>query len=285
MKKFITLIFVMLFSVSSFAQARPELEKLVETEKAFAKTAETKGTKAAFLEFLADDAIVFNPTAANGKEVWRNRPESPSLLVWNPTYADISSNGALGYTTGDFSFYPKGKTGEATAFGQFFSVWQRQSDGNYKAVLDLGITHPKPATVESAWKAAPVITNNPDSNKPSATAAAQSFFEQAEMNGLSKAYKMFAAEDVRLLREGDAPFLGKKAALERVKKDKGTIKFSKRLFFVGGGDLAYLSDTYTLTKEDKSTVKGNFAQVWRLRNGAWQLVMDVWNLLPPEKKQ
>lgn len=282
MKKLLILFFLSVTCI--YGQNNADLQKLVETEKAFAKAAEMNGTRSAFLEFLADDGIVFSPTATNGKEVWKNRTASPALLAWSPTYADVSSNGVLGYTTGDWSFRPKGKSDEPTAFGQYFTVWQKQADGNFKAVLDLGVAHPKPTTVETTWKSPAPVSNNTDSKKASATGAAQSFFEQAEMSGLAKAYKMFAAEDVRLLREGSFPILGRKDALERVKKDKGTVKFSKRMFFVGGGDLAYLSDAYTLTKEDKTTVKGNLAQVWRLRNGNWQLVMDVWNQLPPEKK-
>lgn len=282
MKKLLALFFLGVGCV--YGQNNTDLQKLVETEKAFAKAAETNGTRAAFLEFLADDGIVFSPTATNGKEVWKTRPANTALLEWSPTYADISSNGVLGYTTGDWAFHPKGKGTEASAFGQYFTVWQKQADGNFKAVLDLGIAHPKPATVETTWKSPTVVSGSTDSKKPSATAAAQTFFEQAETGGLAKAYKMFAAEDVRLLREGSTPIVGRKDALERVKKDQGAVKFSKRMFFVGGGDLAYLSDTYTVTKEDKTTVKGNLAQVWRLRNGSWQLVMDVWNQLPPEKK-
>ena len=83
-----------------FGQTKPEAEKIVETEKAFAKAADEKGIKPAFLEFLADDGIIFRPAAINGKESFRSRPDSPALLSWRPTFADISSNGALGYSTG-----------------------------------------------------------------------------------------------------------------------------------------------------------------------------------------
>lgn len=279
------LLLFLLFFGNSYGQSSPDLQKLVATEKAFAKADETNGTKAAFLEFLADDGIVFSPLATNGKEAWKNRPNSPALLAWNPAYADVSSNGALGYTTGGWSFHPKGKTDPATSIGQYFTVWQKQADGNFKAVLDLGVSHPKPATDIADWTSPTIVSSAPDTKKSTSTAAAQLFFETAEAGGLSKAYKTFAAEDVRLLREGVFPILGKQNALETIKKEKGAVKFSKRMFFVGGGDFAYLSDTYTLTKADKTSVKGNFAQVWRLRDGGWQIVIDVWNELPPEKKQ
>ena len=124
------------------APLKNDLQKLVDTELSFAKTAAEKGTKTAFLTFLADDGIIFNPTEANGKLVWKARPESPALLAWNPAWADISSDGKLGYTTGGWEFRPQGKTDKPTAFGEYVTLWQIQSDGTFKAVLDIGIKHP-----------------------------------------------------------------------------------------------------------------------------------------------
>ena len=140
-------------SMNKNAPTKNDLQKLVETEQTFAKTAADKNTKAAFLEFLADDGIVFNPTEANGKLVWKARPESPALLAWNPAWADISSDGKLGYTTGGWEFRPKGKTDKPAGFGEYVTLWQKQGDGSYKAVLDIGINHPSNSfSAMAAWK-------------------------------------------------------------------------------------------------------------------------------------
>ncbi len=102
------LILIIVFCATSiFAQSRVDLEKVVETEKAFARFADEKGIKPAFLEFLADDGVMFNPQQINGKELWLSRPESPALLSWYPVFADVSSNGVLGYTTGEGEYRPK----------------------------------------------------------------------------------------------------------------------------------------------------------------------------------
>ena len=109
-----------------FAQNRIEVEKVVETEKAFARFADEKGVKPAFLEFLTDDALMFNPQQINGKEMWRARPDdSPATLHWYPTFADVSSNGALGYTTGRGEYRAKGKSDAQIYYTEFFSVWRR----------------------------------------------------------------------------------------------------------------------------------------------------------------
>src|SRR4051812_17077302 len=70
-----------------------DLDSIVNTERAFARTAAEKGTRDAFLAFMADDSIVFAPGPTNGKKNWEARAKRPGLLSWEPMYADISAAG------------------------------------------------------------------------------------------------------------------------------------------------------------------------------------------------
>src|ERR1041385_6183656 len=117
---------------------------LVEMEHAFAKAAATKGTRDAFLEFLADDGVIFQPAPVNGKRFWTERQPRKGLLNWEPAFADVSRAGDLGYTTGPWEFRPNGPDDKPVAFGQYFTVWKKQSDGSWKAVLDRGVSTDKP---------------------------------------------------------------------------------------------------------------------------------------------
>ncbi|MGI8468633.1 MAG: DUF4440 domain-containing protein [Pyrinomonadaceae bacterium] len=279
-KLFVLLIFIL--SVNVFAQSNAQ--KIYDTEKTFEKAVAEKGIKQGFLEYLADEGFIFNPSPVNGKEAWNNRPDSPASLTWNPVFIDVSSNGALAYSTGNGIFRPKGKDDPNAYYSEYATVWQRQPNGNYKAVLDIGVSHDKPASIETEWKSPAASTANSIVPKINSTVAAQSLFETAQSEGVSKAYKIFAADDIRLLRENSMPIIGKKAALEQTKKEKDAIKFTKRMFFVSAGDLAYLSDTFTLSKDGKITGKGNIVQVWKLRNGVWQIVLDVITPIPLEQK-
>lgn len=282
MKKIIVLL-IFILSVNIFAQNNAQ--KIYETERTFEKAAAEKGINQAFIEFLADDGIIFVPLSVNGKEFWRNRPASLAFLSWNPVFIDVSANGALAYSIGNSIYRPQGKTDANAFYGEYATVWQRQPDGNYKVVLDIGISHDKPAAIETNWKSPAVSNADFVSQQTTSTAAAQSFFEAAQTEGLSKAYKTFAADDVRFLREDSMPMTGKKAALEYLKKQKDQIKYSKRMFFVGAGDLAYLNDTYTtLSKDGKTTDRGNIVQIWKLKGGVWEIVLDVAALIPLEQK-
>src|SRR5213595_2860652 len=110
--------------------------ELVAMERAFAKAAATKGTRDAFLEFLADDGIIFQPGPVNGKQFWQARTPRKGRLSWEPVFADVSLAGDLGYTTGPYEFRPNGADDKPIAFGQYFTVWKKQTDGSWKVALD-----------------------------------------------------------------------------------------------------------------------------------------------------
>ena len=277
MKIITSTIFILLFAFCVFAQSY--LQKLVDAEKAFAAYAAERSTKQAFLQFLADDGVVFNPDRRNGKEVWRAREENVALLSWYPAVADISSTGLIGYTTGPWEYRPKGKTDAPVAFGHYSTVWQKQPNGEFKAVLDMGVSHPKSDIREAEW-ALPAKAAGAASEKESyAGDTAALFYSMLRDGDDEKAYKTFAAGDIRMMREGKLPIVGKKAALDEMKKDKSRIEIARRISFFGSGDLAYVTNTYKRTDKDNKVEAGNFMQVWKLRNGRWQIVLDVFNPL------
>jgi hypothetical protein len=278
MKIILCFLLSIIFGIGILAQTN--LEKVVETEKAFARTAAEKNTKAAFLEFSAIDGIQFAPNSVNSKEYWKDRPAAASLLAWTPEFADISSNGVLGYTTGPWEFRPNGKGDAPNGFGHYVTLWQKQTDGAFRFVLDIGISHSQVALV-SNWTSPADSGKELNEGKVSAADASTQFFEMADKSGLEKAYKAFASEDLRLYREGKIPFVGKKNALAEIKKSKAKIKFAKRSIFTSAADLAYISNAYTLFAQDgKEAEKGYFLQIWKFRNGGWQIVLDLFSPLP-----
>jgi ketosteroid isomerase-like protein len=99
---------------------------------------------------------------------------------------------------------------------------------------------------------------------------------------VAKAYKAFASDDIYLLREGKQPLVGRSAAVRFIEDQKLSIRFPKRRSFIEAGDLAYVNSEYTLLGKDGSAIeKGNFVQVWKLRNGRWQIAADLFLPLPP----
>lgn len=126
-----------------------KLEKqLRDTDLQFSKETGERRLEG-WMDFFADDAAVIRDgKVITGKQslrelftpVFANKDFS---LSWTPTKVELSKDGTLGYTYGDY----EAKNGQATSRGMYVTVW-RLIGGKWKVVLDLGSQpreQPKPA--------------------------------------------------------------------------------------------------------------------------------------------
>src|SRR5215207_4861848 len=132
MKCFLALLFIVASALCTWSQGG--LPQLLGTESGFVTAAE-KEMKSAFLEYLAPDAILFRPQAVNGREYWSAKSGSTGeVLVRKTIFADIASNGLLGYTTGNWRQFKRGKSESDAVYGQYVTVWEKKPTGGYRAV-------------------------------------------------------------------------------------------------------------------------------------------------------
>ena len=79
---------------------------MTDAERAFAQASKQHGVRAAFLEFLDDDAIGFEPSLGRAKAAWRARPVPAdplaTTLSWQPRAGDVAASGDLGWLTGPY---------------------------------------------------------------------------------------------------------------------------------------------------------------------------------------
>lgn len=119
------------------AQSNLELKEQVrQAETAFAKTMADRD-HAAFVSFLADEAIFVGRTARRGKaqvaEGWKPFFEGKQVpFSWAPETVEVLDSGTLALSSGPV-FDPAGKR-----TGTFNSVWRREKDGRWRIVLDNG---------------------------------------------------------------------------------------------------------------------------------------------------
>lgn len=278
MKLTLAVVLALFSIIPIYGQA--DLQKIVDTEHEFAKFALEKGTKAAFLEFSAADGLLFVPDRVNAKEHWNSRGPSVGLLSWDPNYADVSANGLLGYTTGNWEFRPKGKDDVASAFGEFITVWLRHPDGRYRFVVDIGVGHAKPSKYSTDWITSADKAKDLNEKNSSAGDNANGFYTTMTEQGIAKAYETYAVDDLRSFREDKAPILGKKQLMSLMKSEKATYSIPKRSSFFGSADLAYTTNTYTKAVDGKIVEKGNTMQIWKLIKGRWRIVLDIFKPVP-----
>src|ERR1044072_566915 len=75
MGRFFSVVLILFVAPRVFAQA--DVQPLLQVQNAFDKAASERGMKSAFLEFLGDDAIIFQPHPMNGKKYWSSREADP----------------------------------------------------------------------------------------------------------------------------------------------------------------------------------------------------------------
>jgi len=251
---------------------------LVEMEHAFAKAAATKGTRDAFLEFLADDGIIFQPGPVNGKKFWSERQPRKGLLSWEPIFADVSRAGDLGYTTGPWEFRPNGPDDQPVAFGQYFTIWKKQRDGSWKAVLDRGVSSEKSFATKlllfPLYDESSVGDTKFDLSRGRAALIKleEEFSTLSARKGTTAAFDSYLASDVRMLRQNIAPVVGKENALLLVSESAGTLTWKPAVTDVAAsGDLGYTYGTYDLKRGDLVIEHGSYVRVWKKQ----RVVLDV----------
>jgi len=274
------------------------LDSVVAAEKAFAQTAAEKGTREAFLTFLADDGLVFQPDPMNGKEAWKARQPPPgSLLSWYPVHSEVSLAGDLGFNTGPFEFRQK-REEKPVVFGQFSTIWARQADGSWKAALDLGTATPEPPapvtpSIALTGPAKVEVTALPKVDMKAALTALldadRAFATATQEKGSATAYEPLLTDDVRLVRASRQPALGREAARALLAENPQPTTWEP----LGGGvsrsgDLGY---TYGFVKRHEDGPQSpwingsNYLRVWRKeKDGPWKLAFEVFSPRPNKPK-
>jgi len=136
------------------ADGRPDVSaeagKIRAMEVEMMTAGEEKGADG-YMSFYADDAVELPAGAPmlEGKENIRKTmgflDDKNNRLTWTAIRVDVAASGDLAYTCGVYEFHSKDKDGKPTVeYGKYTTVWKKQSDGQWKVVLDMGNASPKP---------------------------------------------------------------------------------------------------------------------------------------------
>jgi ketosteroid isomerase-like protein len=281
---------------ASRAHADAALDSLVAHERAFAALATAKGMREAFLTYLDEDGVIFTPTATNGKKSWEAKPESKASLLWEPAYAQVSSSGDLGYTTGPWELHPapdsSGTAAPASSylFGTFHSVWKKKRHDAWRVVADIGVVHDRPGRGglgNGSFTAAPFLPiRTMKGSKVNLNGLDRNLSKAMRATGARDAIAAHGATDLRLSTQGAFPATGLDEAELRADSTARFFEFwPEGSGIASSGDLAY---TYGWSQrfikaEGAPADTGAYLHVWR-QEGArtWKLALAVWNPLRPK---
>jgi ketosteroid isomerase-like protein len=276
-------LFFLLFSASIFAQDQKQkenLQKLIETEKAFAQASIDKGTKNAFLEFLSKESIVFDKSMpVNGWEYWQ-KLDFKGLITWQPIIAEIAGSSDLGYTVGNYQVHNTTATDKPSTFGSFVTLWKKQADNSWKVAVDMGVAHEE-IILNSANITENYPTFKPYELKNQMVLAERMVFMNDHFywkNAKSSLnpFEPHLAQNVRLYRKNLKPIIGKENAKIFLKKmyDKNLVYTGLKAISSNAGDLVCVYGV--ISGAGKS---GTYLRIYKQETkDAWKIMVEMVDL-------
>jgi ketosteroid isomerase-like protein len=124
---------------------REDRRALMAVDRGFSEKVATEGFRV--MEDFYDEDAVYMPSFAPSVEgrdkildFYRPYYDSKAMkLAWTPSRAEVSRSRDLGWTIGTYEFTRTDDLGATVVRrGRYVTIWKKQSDGSWKAVLDSG---------------------------------------------------------------------------------------------------------------------------------------------------
>lgn len=263
---------------------------LAVEEAKFAAYSVKNGMRAAFLEFFADQSWLLRPDLVDATAWLLARPDPPIVLDWKSLRTILSASGDLGFSTGPWIRRSKANPNAAAAHGQFFSVWQKQKNGEWKVLIDHGISHEASATPD-ALPTKPLVGLALAKLKADVLVydAEKDFVHRTMSLDSQYAYIDRITNRTVLLRDGQFPIEGKAAVMKYVNSQEGTWTWTPKLKGASSAnDLAYVVGNVTGETQSGESRNGHYIRVWvRDASGEaptrWTIAAEILTLEPQGK--
>ncbi len=275
------------------AMAAPFTAKdLAAEEGKFAAYSVKNGMRAAFIEFFAGKSWLLRPELVDAQAWLAPRSEPAIILDWKSQRAILSASGDLGFSSGPSIIRDKKDPTAPASHGQFFSVWQKQMNGEWKVLVDHGIAHGPTATPDKLSDAPLIALDLPPLKAGTDKASddpEQQFIARTVTTG--DAYSAAVTPRTRLLRADQLPIDGAKAIGEYLKASETQWAWTVKLQGASqANDFVYAVGNVAWRTRDGILKNGQYVRVWvreadaQTGNPRWSLAGEVVTPQPPLKK-
>ena len=238
--------------------------------------AKEQSTRDAFLTFLTDDAV----TAARGvgprigkKHIRESRPDS-SWLDWEPVMSYLSASGDFGFNTGPWTFRQSRAQEQPIAYGQFASLWQKDSLGQWRVALDMGVTHVGPVDDNGGtihWKG-----KSPAHESDSVVISFEDNLSRQYVQRGIGAYGGLITRHTRFLRPGHHPITGGNVLRSLQEAFPYPVKWQQTgMAIAPSGDIACFFGKARVITTSGETSHHSYARFWRRERSHWTIALDV----------
>jgi ketosteroid isomerase-like protein len=240
---------------------------VIAAERAFAADGARRGWAAAFRTYAAPEAITLSPDPVDAHEhLAKVEGDGETTLDWRPAYAGIARSGDFGFTTGPFLI--RGRDG---VLGHYFTVWQLQSDGQWKWIFDAGtdVVDKAPVAADVDVPVLPVARGGAGS----AQAAVAEVAALEMRHSGARALANLLADDARVNRPFTERGIGRDASAALFVTDGETAFMPLRRAAASAGDMVFSMGEARDQHEGAERLR-YYARIWQHRPEGWRIVFD-----------
>lgn len=138
-----TAMLILTISACNNKKQADDSKVLTDTDRFYSALSAEKGMNASFLAMFDSSAVLLrtNQMPIEGYDAIRislmSESDSTFTLTWEPKFAKMAASGDIGYTYGTYQIKDRA-TDSITGVGKYATIWIKQSDGKWKAILDTG---------------------------------------------------------------------------------------------------------------------------------------------------
>lgn len=141
MKKLIFCLLLAACGSHKTAPAGNAENEIILADEQFSLLSKQKGVQYAFLHYIDSAGALLRPNSYPiiGADAWhhlQNQPDGNFTLTWQPQYAAVAASADLGYTFGTYTLTPANT--DSSSHGTYVTIWKKQTNGQWKFVLDSG---------------------------------------------------------------------------------------------------------------------------------------------------
>lgn len=255
------------------------MESLVAAEQAFSTASVNGGARVAFLDFLANESIVFDPIPVDGKTRMASRTGSDERTSWWPRHVELSANGDFGYSTGSWV--------SDQARGRYVTIWRLQAGGAWRAEVVARIRYDRDTLSGPVPMASPRTRGWIRARRKLYQEAARVSMLKADRDlaqlslaaGKEHAMRRVLDDSVRFYRDATPPGHGRDSMAALFRHMPGMTAWAP----IGGriargGDLGYTYGLQTVraSPADTTARSSAYLRIWKAQpDSTWRLVVDL----------
>ena len=202
-----------------------------------------------------------------------SRKARPGILNWRPDYVEIAASHDFGFTTGPWTFQPKSLEDSITARGRFITVWHVNEKGEWKFLVDLGVSN-TPSLLDTVLRKIEITDPSVEPGNVQSLLVAEKGFVVTAGQSIKDAYSKNLSARTLLTRNSIAPGKTSEEIVSITNQSPQSIQYSPIGSGVSSsGDLGYVYGTTNNNGKVEC-----YLHIWRKEKEGWKIALEVLRL-------